>query len=151
MEPCFGPFFWGKKSRCQDHSLRGLYGASHFAETAASLFAALYRRFDFQGDNVRHPRGWTGGFPTGGDEKDGGDGRGKLVMGLLCHDCPRSLKFQSCQSKQSNRTAGINSSTCCRCGARIVPYWQILTWRPLKSREYGYTATYQMTFTAAVY
>ncbi len=37
----------------QDHSLRGLYGASHFAETAASLFAALYRRFDFQGDNVR--------------------------------------------------------------------------------------------------
>lgn len=137
MQPFFGPFFLEKKTRCQDHSLRGLYGASHFAETAASLFAALYRRFDFQGDNVRHPRygGW----------------RGVLVMGLLCNDCPCSLKLQPCQSKQSNRTAGINSSTCCRCGARIVPYWQILTWRPLKSIEYCYTATYQMTFTAAVY
>ena len=70
---------------------------------------------------------------------------------VLCHDCPCSLKFQSCQSKQSNRTAGINSSTCCRCGARTVPYWQILTWRPLKSSEYPYIATYQMPCTAAVY
>lgn len=38
----------------KDHSLRGLYGASHFAESSASLFAQLYRRFDFQADNVRN-------------------------------------------------------------------------------------------------
>ena len=40
----------------QDHSLRGLYGASHFAESAASLFAQLDPRFDFQADNVRRGR-----------------------------------------------------------------------------------------------
>jgi len=75
MEPFSVSFLWGKnmkKPRCQDHSLRGLYGASHFAETAASLFAALYRRFDFQGDNVRHPRGWTGKTPREEMKRMGG-------------------------------------------------------------------------------
>ncbi|CAK9114863.1 1 [Durusdinium trenchii] len=38
----------------EDHSLRGLYGAAHFAESAASLFAQLYKRFGFQADNVRN-------------------------------------------------------------------------------------------------
>ena len=43
----------------KDHSLRGLHGAQHFAESTASLFAALYQRFDFQVDNVR--LGWAAG------------------------------------------------------------------------------------------
>ncbi|CAJ1393426.1 unnamed protein product [Effrenium voratum] len=38
----------------RDHSLRGLYGACHFAETAASQFAALAAVFDFQVDSVRN-------------------------------------------------------------------------------------------------
>lgn len=38
----------------KDHSLRGLHGAQHFAESTASLFSALYQRFDFQVDNVRN-------------------------------------------------------------------------------------------------
>eukprot|EP00931_Biecheleriopsis_adriatica_P013175 TRINITY_DN11451_c1_g1_i1.p1 TRINITY_DN11451_c1_g1~~TRINITY_DN11451_c1_g1_i1.p1 ORF type:complete len:1910 (-),score=325.40 TRINITY_DN11451_c1_g1_i1:23-5515(-) len=36
------------------HSLRGLNGAKEFAESSASLFAALYEHFDFQGDSVRN-------------------------------------------------------------------------------------------------
>ncbi|CAK9059956.1 unnamed protein product [Durusdinium trenchii] len=42
------------RSWMKDHSLRGLYGAAHFAESAASLFAQLYKRFGFQADNVRN-------------------------------------------------------------------------------------------------
>ena len=51
------PCLWQEllKHWMKDHSLRGLHGAQHFAESTASLFSALYQRFDFQVDNVRPP------------------------------------------------------------------------------------------------
>lgn len=39
------------------------------------------------------PNGVGRGKLHGRRWKGWGDGRGKLLMGLLCHDCPRSLKF----------------------------------------------------------
>ena len=57
----------------QDHSLRGLYGAAHFAESAASLFAQLYKRFGFQADNVR--RAGDGGRVRSGASRTGGAAR----------------------------------------------------------------------------
>ena len=52
----FTPHFTSQellKHWMKDHSLRGLHGAQHFAESTASLFSALYQRFDFQVDNIR--------------------------------------------------------------------------------------------------